>query len=243
MKPRSSPKRATPLAPPRIVSSAHLAVGRGAEVSEFEYGMIICGHAFHRWIVRCMAAAGMKDLTPIDVLALHHVNHRARNKKLADICFVLNVEDAAAGKPAPEDVVKAAGGAPVFVLSGNAEMEIAQLAPEDQAAFLQDLGLTEPARARFIRACYALLDLISMFTAGDDEVKAWTIHRGDPARKAAGKIHSDIERGFIRAEVIRHEDYVQYGTEAKCREHGKLRLEGKDYVVQDGDVVNFRFNV
>jgi predicted MarR family transcription regulator len=90
---RPSTRRAAPLAPPRIVSSAHLAVGRGAEVSEFEYGMIICGHAFHRWVVRCMAAAGMKDLTPIDVLALHHVNHRARDKKLADICFVLNVED------------------------------------------------------------------------------------------------------------------------------------------------------
>lgn len=93
MKPRSPARRPPPLAPPRIVSSAHLAVGRGAEVSEFEYGMIICGHAFQRWIVRCMAAAGMKDLTPIDVLALHHVNHRGRNKKLADICFVLNVED------------------------------------------------------------------------------------------------------------------------------------------------------
>ena len=93
MKPRRAAKRAASLAPPRIVSSAHLAVGRGAEVSEFEYGMIICGHAFQRWIVRCMSAAGMKDLTPIDVLVLHHVNHRARGKKLADICFVLNVED------------------------------------------------------------------------------------------------------------------------------------------------------
>jgi GTP-binding protein YchF len=159
------------------------------------------------------------------------------------ILYVLNVDDASAARPAPDDVVKAAGGAPVFVLSGNAEMEIAQLAAEDQAAFLQDLGLSEPARARFIRASYALLDLISMFTAGDDEVKAWTIHRGDHARKAAGKIHSDIERGFIRAEVIRYEDYVSYGTEAKCREAGKLRLEGKEYVVQDGDVVHFRFNV
>lgn len=93
MKPRSRAGRAPAVVPPRIVSSAHLAVGRGAEVSEFEYGMIICGHAFSRWIVRCMAAAGVKDLTPIDVLVLHHVNHRARNKKLADICFVLNVED------------------------------------------------------------------------------------------------------------------------------------------------------
>jgi predicted MarR family transcription regulator len=93
MKPRSPSKRAPPIAPPRIVSSAHLAVGRGAEVSEFEYGMIMCGHAFNRWIVRCMAAAGVEDLTSIDVLVLHHVHHRARNKRLADICFVLNVED------------------------------------------------------------------------------------------------------------------------------------------------------
>jgi ribosome-binding ATPase len=159
------------------------------------------------------------------------------------ILYVLNVDDADAAKPAPADVVAAAGRAPVFVLSGNAEMEIAQLPPEDQPAFLADLGLAEAARARFIRTCYELLDLISMFTAGDDEVKAWTIHRGDVARKAAGKIHTDIERGFIRAEVIRYEDYVAFETEAKCREHGKLRLEGKDYVVQDGDVVHFRFNV
>jgi len=90
---RQSAMKSKSIVPPRIVSSAHLAVGRGAEVSEFEYGMIMCGHAFHRWIVRCMAAAGMKDMTPMDVLVLHHVNHRARNKKLADICFVLNVED------------------------------------------------------------------------------------------------------------------------------------------------------
>jgi|SRR5687767_6630699 len=90
---KSAPARPAPIAPPRIVSSAHLAVGRGAEVSEFEYGMIMCAHAFERWIVRCMTAAGVKDLTPMDVLVLHHVNHRARDKKLADICFVLNVED------------------------------------------------------------------------------------------------------------------------------------------------------
>jgi ribosome-binding ATPase len=159
------------------------------------------------------------------------------------ILHVLNVDDTAAGKPAPDDVIAVSAGAQVVVLSGNAEMEIGQLAPEDQAAFLQDLGLSEPARARFIRASYAMLDLVSMFTAGDDEVKAWPIHRGDFARKAAGKIHSDIERGFIRAEVIKFDDYVTLGTEAKCREHGKLRLEGKEYVVQDGDIVNFRFAV
>ncbi|MBI2896324.1 MAG: redox-regulated ATPase YchF [Deltaproteobacteria bacterium] len=157
--------------------------------------------------------------------------------------YVLNVSEADAGKAAGQEVVAAAASAPVVVLSGRAEMEIAELAPDEQTAFLADLGLGEPARARFIRACYSLLDLISMFTVGEDEVKAWTIHRGDHARKAAGKIHTDIERGFIRAEVIRYEDYVTYKTEARCREVGKLRLEGKDYVVQDGDVVHFRFNV
>ena len=159
------------------------------------------------------------------------------------ILFVIDVDEAAAARPAAAEVVQAAGSSPVFVLSGKTEMEIAQLPPEDQAAFLEDLGLQEPARARFIRACYALLDLISMFTTGEDEVKAWTVHRGSAARKAAGKIHSDIERGFIRAEVIRYEDFVELKTEAKCREQGKLRVEGKEYVVQDGDIVHFRFNV
>jgi hypothetical protein len=96
---------------------------------------------------------------------------------------------------------------------------------------------------RFIRAAYALTDLISFLTAGEDECRAWPIRRGLNAHKAAGKIHSDIERGFIRAEVVRWDDLVQLGSEAKCREAGKLRLEGKDYIVHDGDVVHFRFNV
>src|SRR5678816_1056997 len=99
--------------------------------------------------------------------------------------------------------------------------------------FLADLGLTESARDRFIRASYGLLDLISFLTAGEDECRAWPIRRGTSAVKAAGKIHSDIERGFIRAEVVSFEDFVRLGSEAKCREAGKLRLEGKEYVVQD----------
>ena len=104
-------------------------------------------------------------------------------------------------------------------------------------------GSRESARDRFIRASYALLDLISFLTAGEDECRAWPIRRGTGARKAAGRIHSDIERGFIRAEVMAYDDFVQHPSEAKCSEAGKLRLEGKDYVVQDGDIVHFRFAV
>ncbi|MGH7796228.1 MAG: redox-regulated ATPase YchF [Candidatus Binatia bacterium] len=130
-----------------------------------------------------------------------------------------------------------------LALSGKVEMEIAQLDEKDRAAFLQEIGIKEPARERFIRASYALLDLISFFTTGEDEVRAWTIAQGTVARKAAGKIHSDIERGFIRAEVIAYDDFIVHGSEAKCKEAGKLRLEGKEYVVKDGDIVHYRFAV
>jgi GTP-binding protein YchF len=130
-----------------------------------------------------------------------------------------------------------------LALAAKAEMEIAQLDEADRAAFLKEIGIEEPARDRFIRASYRLLDLISFFTAGDDEVRAWTITQGTVARKAAGKIHSDIERGFIRAEVIAYEDFIAFGSEARCKEAGKLRLEGKDYVVKDGDIAHFRFAV
>jgi GTP-binding protein YchF len=130
-----------------------------------------------------------------------------------------------------------------FALAGKVEMEIAQLDEGDRAAFLKEIGIGEPARDRFIRASYHLLNLISFFTAGEDEVRAWTITRGTHARQAAGKIHSDIERGFIRAEVIAYTDFIAHGSEAKCKEAGKLRLEGKDYIVQDADIIHFRFAV
>ncbi len=130
-----------------------------------------------------------------------------------------------------------------MVLAGQIEMEIANLPAEDRAAFLEDLGLTSSARDRFIRAAYELLDQISFLTAGEDEVRAWTIKRGTIAVKAAGKIHSDIERGFIRAEVVHFDDFVRYGSESKAREAGKLRLEGKEYIVRDGDIIHYRFNV
>jgi ribosome-binding ATPase YchF (GTP1/OBG family) len=114
---------------------------------------------------------------------------------------------------------------------------------EEQAEFLKDLGLESSALDRFIRTAYGLLDLISFFTVGEDEVRAWTIRRGTKARRAAGKIHSDLERGFIRAEVIPYATFLEHGSEAAVKAAGKLRVEGQDYVVQDGDIVHVRFNV
>jgi GTP-binding protein YchF len=129
------------------------------------------------------------------------------------------------------------------VVSAPIEAEISQLTPEDQASFLADLGLSEPSIDRVIQASYGLLGLISFFTVGEDEVRAWTQRRGCRAQDAAGSIHSDIARGFIRAEVVRWDDLLRLKTMTACREAGLLRLEGKDYIVQDGDVAHFRFNV
>ena len=164
---------------------------------------------------------------------------------LQPLLVVVNVPEAEAGSPLQADVAARARaeGAEALVLSAPVEAELSQLEPGDRAAFLADLGLEASARDRFIRASYALLDLVSFLTAGEDECRAWPIGRGTTAVRAAGKIHSDIERGFIRAEVIGWEDFAHYGSEVKCREAGKLRLEGKDYVVRDGDVIHFRFNV
>ncbi len=164
---------------------------------------------------------------------------------LRPLLVVLNVPEGEVAAPVPDDIVRQAhaAGGEALVLSAQVEMEVAQLEAADRAAFLADLGLAESARDRFLRASYALLDLISFLTAGEDECRAWPIRRGTTAVKAAGKIHSDIERGFIRAEVIAYDDFIRLGSEAKAREAGKLRLEGKDYVVQDGDIAHFRFNV
>jgi hypothetical protein len=109
--------------------------------------------------------------------------------------------------------------------------------------FLSDVGLSEPGVNKLIRAAYRLLNLETYFTAGEKEVRAWTISKGMTAPQAAGIIHSDFERGFIRAEVIAFENFIKYGSEAACRESGKLQVEGKEYIVQDGDVMHFRFNV
>jgi ribosome-binding ATPase YchF (GTP1/OBG family) len=164
---------------------------------------------------------------------------------LKPLLILINEPEEAATRGVPDELRELAQSKrlDVIAMSGKVEMEIAQLPPDEQHEFLQDIGIAEPARDRFIRAAYSLLDLISFLTTGEDECRAWSIKRGTNAHKAAGVIHSDIERGFIRAEVIRFEDLAEFGSEARCREHGKLRLEGKDYIVQDGDVVHFRFNV
>ena len=123
------------------------------------------------------------------------------------------------------------------------EAEIADLDGDDKLAFLADLGLTEPGLDRVIHAGYKLLGLQTYFTAGPKEVRAWTIHDGDTAPQAAGVIHTDFEKGFIRAEVIAYDDYIACKGEQGAKEAGKMRLEGKEYVVKDGDVMHFRFNV
>ncbi len=134
-------------------------------------------------------------------------------------------------------------GAPVVKVCAKIEAELSELDKEEKEEFLKELGLKEPGLNAVIREGYKLLDLITFFTAGEQEVKAWTVKRGTKAPKAAGKIHSDIERGFIRAEVIRYEDLIREGSIQACKEKGLMRLEGKDYEVQDGDVIYFRFNV
>ncbi|PNX51958.1 MAG: redox-regulated ATPase YchF [Thermoplasmata archaeon M9B2D] len=128
-------------------------------------------------------------------------------------------------------------------LSGKIEMEIAQLSAEEAAGFLLDLGIKEAAKDRIIMESYKLLNLLSFLTVGEDEVRAWTIYGGTTAQRAAGKIHSDIEKGFIRAEVISFDEFMASGSMASAKQVGLLRLEGKNYIVQDGDIINFRFNV
>lgn len=134
-------------------------------------------------------------------------------------------------------------GAPVVAFCARMEAEIADLSDEDKQVFLADMGLKEPGLNRLIRAGYELLGLQTFFTAGEKEVRAWTIHKGDTAPQAAGAIHTDFEKGFIRAEVIAFGDYLAFKGEQGAKEAGKMRLEGKEYVVKDGDVMHFRFNV
>jgi GTP-binding protein YchF len=163
----------------------------------------------------------------------------------APLLVVLNRADDEAAKRLPPAFVELAEqrGGECLSMAARLEREIAELAAEEQAPFLRDAGLEGSARDRFVQAAYRMLDLVSFLTAGEDEVRAWTITRGTVAQKAAGKIHSDIEKGFIRAEVIAYDDFIRYGSEAECKKAGKARLEGKEYPVADGDIINFRFNV
>ncbi len=164
------------------------------------------------------------------------------------VLYVCNVDDAAAATGNDYvDRVKAAvanENAEVIVLAVGTEADINELEEyEERQMFLEDLGLDEPGAAKLIRGAYKLLNLQTYFTAGVKEVRAWTIHEGFTAPQAAGVIHTDFEKGFIRAEVIKYDDFVSFGSEAKVKEAGKLGVEGKEYVVQDGDVMHFRFNV
>ena len=172
---------------------------------------------------------------------------RAQLLTAKPVLYVCNVdeEDAATGNTLSAMVAAQAEaeGAGAVVISAAIEAEIATLPEEERQAFLADLGLEETGLNRMIHAAYALLGLITFYTAGPKEARAWTVRDGARAPEAAGEIHSDFERGFIRAETIAYDDYIRFGGEAGARDAGKLRSEGKDYVVQDGDVMLFRFNV
>jgi GTP-binding protein YchF len=164
------------------------------------------------------------------------------------VLYVANVDEAAVltgnkHVEALRNLVKSEG-AEVVIICAAIEAQIAELELEDdRTVFLQEYGLTESGLNKLIRASYSLLNLITYFTAGEKEVRAWTINRGWKAPQAAGVIHTDFEKGFIRAEVIKLADYQKYKTEAACKEAGKMSVEGKEYVVEDGDIMHFRFNV
>ncbi|MBS1930350.1 MAG: redox-regulated ATPase YchF [Bacteroidetes bacterium] len=143
-----------------------------------------------------------------------------------------------------ENLPAGQAGAEVIIMNNNIEAQISEMEdPEDKAMFMEEYKMKEPALNRLISSAYKLLNLLTYFTAGVQEVRAWTIHEGWKAPQAAGVIHTDFEKGFIKAEVIAYDDYIHFKSEAACREAGKLRIEGKEYVVKDGDVMHFRFNV
>jgi GTP-binding protein YchF len=172
---------------------------------------------------------------------------RAQLLTAKPVLYVCNVDEgeAAAGNALSERVFERAKaeGAQAVVISAAIEAEIATLPAEERDAFLSDLGLHETGLNRMIHAAYKLLGLITFYTAGPKEARAWTVHKGAKAPEAAGEIHTDFERGFIRAETIAFDDFVQFGGETGAKDAGKMRSEGKEYVVQDGDVLLFRFNV
>jgi GTP-binding protein YchF len=165
------------------------------------------------------------------------------------VLYIANVDESQLGHEATDPnilAVKAiadAEGAPMVEISGKVESELVALAPAERQEYLDALGLEEPGLDRLVHAGYRLLGLITYFTVGEDECRAWTVRRGARAPQAAGVIHTDFEKGFIKAEVVRDVDLLELGSEAAAREKGKLRIEGKEYVVADGDVMHFRFNV
>ncbi|MEK6577978.1 MAG: redox-regulated ATPase YchF [Bdellovibrionota bacterium] len=181
-----------------------------------------------------------------DELSLVHDFHLITAKK---VMYVANVDDKDIGNREPNDYVKKLlahaqiEGSPVVQICGKIESEIAELAADEKEAFLKEMGMDEPGLSRVIRAGYALLGLITYFTAGETEVRAWTVEKGSKAPQAAGVIHTDFEKGFIKADVYHFDDLMKYKCESAVRDAGSLRLEGKEYVVKDGDVMHFRFAV
>lgn len=174
----------------------------------------------------------------------------AENFLLTDkpVLYVANVDEASmhTGNKFSDALVETAKkeGAQVIIMTNAIEAQIAEFEnAEDREMFMEEYKMTEPALDRLISSAYKLLDLLTYFTAGVQEVRAWTIHKGWKAPQAASVIHTDFEKGFIKAEVIAFNDFIQYGSEAACRENGRLRIEGKEYVVNDGDVMHFRFNI
>ncbi|MDP9041486.1 MAG: DUF933 domain-containing protein, partial [Bacteroidota bacterium] len=164
------------------------------------------------------------------------------------VLYVANVDEASmhTGNKFSDALKKAADDerAQVIIMNNSIEQQIAELdQPDDKAMFMEEYKMKEPALSKLIRSTYILLALQTYFTAGVQEVRAWTIHTGWKAPQAASVIHTDFEKGFIKAEVIAYDDFIKYKSEAACREAGKLRIEGKDYIVKDGDVMHFRFNV
>ena len=168
---------------------------------------------------------------------------------LKPVLYVANIDEKDAADPSGGPMFKpvqewaAAEGAEAIAVCAKLEAEISELPAEEAATFLQEMGVTESGLNKLIKAGYRLLDLISFLTAGTPEVRAWTIRRGTKAPQAAGKIHSDIERGFIRAEIVAYNDLMAHGSFHAAKEKGLVRLEGKEYIMKDGDVTNFRFNV
>lgn len=185
------------------------------------------------------------EIDPVDKHKIIDDMYLLTDKPLMYVC---NVDDDSAidGNSYSEAVKKALKdtGSEVIVAAGKLESEIAELDDEaDRKEFLDDAGLSEPGVNRMIRSAYKMLNLESFFTAGPKEVRAWTVKKGSTAPVAAGVIHSDLERGFIRAEVMKYEDFIRYGSEHAVKEAGKFHIEGKNYIVQDGDMLNIRFNV
>ena len=225
----------------RIAKTTKSAMGNKALTKELEILKAMYAHLEEGKLARSYETEDEDELAFIATLNL---------LTWKPVIFAANVaEDDLSDDGASNEYVQAVrnfaaeNGSEVFVICAQIEQEIAELDDEEKKMFLEDLGLEESGLEKLIKASYHLLGLISYLTAGEPEVRAWTIKRGTKAPQAAGKIHSDFERGFIRAEIVSYDDLMACGTHAAAKEKGLVRLEGKDYVVQDGDIILFRFNV